>query len=312
MTVTSAESATSAAGVSPASNAQVGRTVVLRIRRLGRYLPSLGLHALAIGVGLLFLAPLIWTFLSSLKAADEIFLLPVRWLPREFKWSNYLAVWQQVPFARFTANTSMITVVAVLGEVLSSLVVAYGFARFSFPGREILFAFILATLVLPSEVTLIPRFIMFSKLNWLDTYLPLTVPYFLGGGVFYIFLLRQFLLSIPIEFDEAAEIDGAGSLRVLTSILLPQMKPALTTVAIFSFLGHWNEFMNPLIFLRSIEKYTLALGLRFFQQAAETGGEPREAYLMAASLMVTVPCILLFLATQRYFVRGVVMSGLKG
>jgi ABC-type glycerol-3-phosphate transport system permease component len=232
-------------------------------------------------------------------------------LPEVPQWSNYVAVWTQVPFARFLLNTVIITVVSLIGQVVTATLVAYGFARFKFPGRDALFMLVLATLILPEEVTLIPRFILFRILGWLDSFLPLTVPSYFGGGAFSIFLLRQFILTLPVELDEAAELDGAGTFRVLWNVLVPLMKPALATVAIFSFLGNWNSFIDPLIYLRSTEKYTLQLGLRFFQQAAETGGAPREPFMMAASLMVAAPCIALFFVAQRYFVRGIVMSGLK-
>lgn len=284
-----------------------------RGRRLtaGGALSSALRHAVSLAMAALFLAPFVWSVTSSLKAGDEIFVVPPRWLPHEPQWTNYLLVWQQVPFARFLANTIIVTGFAVVGEVVTSTVVAYGFARFSFPARNALFMVVVATLVLPTEVTLIPRFILFRDLGWLDTFLPLIVPAYFGSAAVFIFLLRQFFLTLPIDLDEAAELDGAGTLRVLWAVLIPLMKPALATVAVFSFLGHWNDFINPLIFLQSTEKFTLALGLSFFQRAAETGGAPREPFLMAASLMVTAPCIALFFAAQRYFVRGVVMSGLK-
>lgn len=200
----------------------------------------------------------------------------------------------------------------MFGQILSATLTAYGFAKFRFPGRDVLFAIAIATLVLPEEVTLIPRFILFRQLGWLDTYLPLTVPYYFGGSAFFIFLLRQFILSIPRELEEAAELDGANRLRVLWSIVLPNLRPALATATIFSFLFHWDDFIHPLIYLRSTEKYTLALGLRFFQQSADTNGLPKEPLLMAASLMVAAPPILLFFFAQRYFIRGITTSGLKG
>jgi ABC-type glycerol-3-phosphate transport system permease component len=268
-------------------------------------------HLLALVVGLGFGAPFVWSVLSSLKAPYEIFLFPPRWLPEKPLWTNYLEVWTMIPFARFYANTLIVTIVAILGEVMVSVVVAYGFARFRFPGREALFTLVIATLILPVEVTLIPRFLLFRAFKWLDTFLPLTFPSYFGAA-FFVFMLRQFFLTLPLELDEAAELDGAGALRLLSSVLLPLLAPALATVAVFSFLGHWNDFMSPLIYLRSTNKFTLALGLRFLQTAADMGGRPREPFLMAASLMATVPCVVLFVAAQRYFVRGVVMSGIKG
>ena len=276
-----------------------------------RLLRLLMRHVLALLLATVFFAPFLWTIFSSLKAGHEIYVFPPKWLPEIPQWGNYVAVWQQVPFARFLVNTVTITVISLIGQVVTATLVAYGFARFKFPGRDLFFMLVMATLILPDEVTLIPRFILFKILGWLDSFLPLTVPSYFGGGAYFIFLLRQFIMTLPVELDEAAELDGASSLRVLVNILVPLMKPALATVAIFSFLGNWNDFINPLIYLRSTEKYTLQLGLRFFQQAAETGGAPREPFMMAASLMVAAPCILLFFVAQRYFVRGIVMSGLK-
>ncbi|MEM7532632.1 MAG: carbohydrate ABC transporter permease [Chloroflexota bacterium] len=288
-----------------------------QVRTIGRYkLQHLTqrtlLYLLAALLTVAFFGPYLWSVFSSLKGPTEIYVFPPTILPQDPQWGNYLTVWEQVPFARFYYNTIIITIFSVIGSVLSSTLVAYGFARFEFPGRDILFMIVIATLILPEEVTLVPRFIMFRELKWLDTFLPLTVPNFFGTSAFFIFLLRQFMLTMPRELDEAGEIDGANSLQILLNILLPSLMPALATLAIFSFLFNWNDFIHPLIYLRSTENYTLSLGLRFFQQAAETGGEPQEPYLMAASLMVTLPPILLFIFAQRYFVRGIVLSGIKG
>jgi len=198
-----------------------------------------------------------------------------------------------------------------LGDVITGSLVAYGFARFRFPGRELLFMMVISVLILPEEVTIIPQFIIFRNIGWLDTLKPLILPAFLGGGAFNIFLLRQFFLTIPRDLDEAAMIDGAGTLRVLWQVLIPLAKPAIATVAIFSFLFHWNDFFRPLIYLNTVDNFTLALGLRFFRQTAETGGEPKEHLLMAASVMMTLPVLLLFFSLQRYFVEGITMSGIK-
>jgi ABC-type glycerol-3-phosphate transport system permease component len=220
--------------------------------------------------------------------------------------------WTKVPFLTFYLNSAIVTVLAVTGQLVSATLVAYGFARFRFPLRDALFMLVIATLIVPWEVTIVPSFILYRWLGWLDTLKPLIVPFWFGGSPLYIFLLRQFFMSIPREFDEAAEIDGASSLRILWQVLVPLSLPALTTVAIFSFLQHWNEFIQPLIFLNSPENFTVSLGLRYFQTAPTDPGEPKEHLLMAAAVIASIPCILLFFAAQRFFVRGIVMSGLKG
>lgn len=276
-----------------------------------RALATGGYYLLAAGLALLFMVPFYWTVATSFKSPQEIFVFPPTWMPEQLLWQNYVRVWARVPYGVFVVNSTIVTVLSVIGQTLSSAVVAYGFARYRFPGRDALFLLTLATLIMPREVTLIPTFLLFRYLGWIDTLLPLIVPSFLGGA-FYIFLLRQFFLGLPRELDEAARIDGAGALRTLWSIILPLSKPALATAAILSFLYHWNEFLEPLIFLNSTEKFTLPIGIRYFQLLGSQGGEPMVQLLMAASLMMTLPCVLLFFLGQQYFVRGVVMSGLKG
>lgn len=270
------------------------------------------LYVLAVALGALFIGPFLWAIFASLKSPAEFITFPPTFFPKEFQWDNYVEVWRQVPFARFWLNTIIVTVLAVIGQVVSATLVAYGFARFEFPGRDVLFLVVIATLILPEEVTLIPRFILFRELGWLDTFLPLIVPYYFGGSAFFIFLLRQFILTIPKDLEEAAELDGAGSLRILWTIMVPLIQPAIASAAIFSFLFHWDDFIQPLIYLRSTDNFTLSLGLRLFQQSAETGGVSRQPLLMAASLMVAAPPILVFFFAQKYFVRGITMSGLKG
>jgi multiple sugar transport system permease protein len=215
-------------------------------------------------------------------------------------------------FGGFYVNSLIVTILAVTGQVLSATLVAYGFARFQFPFRNTLFMLVIATLIIPWEVTIIPSFLLYKWLGWLDTLKPLIVPSWFGGSPLYIFLLRQFFMGIPRELDEAAEMDGANSFRVLWQILVPLCMPALTTVAIFSFLQHWNEFIQPLIFLNTEANYTVSLGLRLFQTSPADPGEPKEHLMMAAAVIATIPCILLFFAAQRFFVRGIVMSGIKG
>lgn len=252
--------------------------------------------------------PLLWLISSSLKDQARIFIYPPQWIPDPMRWDNYTRVFAQIPFLRFYWNTIVVTGLAVVGQLLSASLVAFGFARLRFPGRDLLFLILLSTIMIPYHVTLIPTFVLFRILGWLDTYAPLILPYWLGGGAFYIFLLRQFYMRLPIELDDAARIDGASTLGIYWRIILPQAMPALGVVAIFTFLNHWNDFFNPLIYLNTTEKYTLALGINLFRGYQTT----QWNLLMAASVMVTAPCILLYALAQRYFIQGIVFTGLKG
>jgi multiple sugar transport system permease protein len=217
------------------------------------------------------------------------------------------------PFARWMLNSLTIISLAVPGELLTALLCAYGFSRFSFRARELWFIIMLGTMMIPFQVLLIPQYLLFHQLGWVNTYVPMILPAWLGGGPFAIFLLRQFIMSIPRDLDEAALIDGAGTLSILFRVLLPLMMPAMTTLAILSFLAHWNSFLAPLVYLQEYELFTAAVGLRFFQTAMHGGyfPEPRDHLLMAASAMMAVPAILVFVVAQRHFVQGVVMTGLK-
>jgi multiple sugar transport system permease protein len=259
-----------------------------------------------------FLGPFIWTIISSLKAASEITTYPPIFVPAVLHFDNYARAWTKVPFLNFYINSLTVTILAVTGQVLSATLVAYGFARFQFPFRNALFLLVIATLIVPWEVTIIPSFLLYKWLGWLDTLKPLIVPWWFGGSPLYIFLLRQFFMSIPRDLDEAAEMDGANSFRVLWQILVPLVIPAVTTVAIFSFLQHWNEFIQPLIYLNTDTNYTVSLGLRLFQTSPADPGEPKDHLMMAAAVIASAPCIVLFFAAQRFFVRGIVMSGIKG
>jgi ABC-type glycerol-3-phosphate transport system permease component len=282
------------------------------LRLLGRGL----LYGAVIVLSAIFLLPFLWALATSLKAASEVFVFPPTLFPESLRFENYGRVFEKAPFALFYRNTAVVTLLATTGTILSTTVVAYGFARKRFPGRTVLFLVVLSTMMLPFEVTIIPQFLLFKQLGWLDTLLPLIVPEYFAVGAFYIFLMRQFLMTIPLDFDEAAMIDGAGTLRILFQILLPMTKPAIITVAILSFLNHWNDFFAPLIYLNSTENLTLSVGLRWFQTsggyAGSDAGEPSEHLLMAASLMAAFPCVVLFFVAQRHFVQGVVMTGVKG
>lgn len=270
------------------------------------------LYVVAILSALAFSLPFFWTITSSFKSAAEIVVFPPAIFPERLRWENYADVFNLAPFARFMWNTVYVTTFAMVGQILSSAVVAFGFARFRFPGRETLFLLVLGTMMLPWQVTIVPTFLLFKQFKMINTYWPLILPSFLGGGAFYIFLLRQFFLTIPRDLDEAAKLDGANSFRIFWSIILPLSGPALATVAIFSFLQHWNEFIGPLIFLNSPDKFTVSIGLRYFIASPFESDQPRDAILMAASLIVALPSLILFFMAQRYFVRGIVTTGLKG
>lgn len=280
--------------------------------RARRFVGRMLLYAIALAIAAFFMGPFLWTIASSLKTGVEIRSFPPSFWPATPHFENYIQVFRAVPFGLFLKNTIIVTVLAVFGQTASATLVAYGFARFRFPFRATLFSIVLATLLLPREVTWIPLFLLYKKLGWLDTLLPLIVPSFFGGGAFFIFLLRQFFLTLPRDLDEAAKMDGANSLQVLFRVLVPLSKPAISTAAIFSFLNHWNEFQEPLIFLNNSKNFTIALGLRYFQTLPNESQDPRDHLLMAASLIVLAPCLIIFFTAQRSFVKGIVMSGIKG
>jgi ABC-type glycerol-3-phosphate transport system permease component len=258
--------------------------------------------------GILFLLPFLWMVSTSLKEPGQVLTFPPVWIPHPVKWENYAVALRQMDFGRQLRNTLIIVYANLVGGVFSASLAAFGFARLKFTGRDALFFVMLCTMMLPSVATLIPMYVLYKNLGWIDTFLPLTLPSFFGGGAFNIFLLRQFFLTLPREMEEAARIDGASSFEVFWSIVLPLSKPALATVAIFSFMAHWNDFVGPLIYLRSPGNYTLALGLQTFQGLYSTDYQ----YLMAASIVVVSPVIVLFFLAQRFFVQGIVLTGIKG
>ena len=266
------------------------------------------LYALLILTTLTFLLPFLFMILTSFKYPSDVFSLPLRLLPKRITLDNFVKGWNTVDFTTFTKNTLFVTSLATLGATLSSILVAYGFARFHSRTSALLFAVLMATMMIPTQITLIPTYLIYTKLQWIDTYLPLIVPSWLGGGAFNIFLLRQFIMTLPKEMDQAATIDGANSFQILTRILAPAIKPAITTVFLMTITLHWNDFFAPLIYLNSNEKFTIAVGLRFFQSSYST-----EIQLMlAVSTITMIPILILFFCAQKYFVQGIVMSGLKG
>ena len=273
------------------------------------------LYLVAISLSLMFMFPFFWTVSTSLKTPVELIRVPPTLLPAVPRWENYTQIWglgSGINFGRFFYNSAIITGLSLVGQIISAFLVGYGFARFRFPGRNVLFAVCLSTLILPPHVTIIPLFVLFSWMRWIDTFLPLIVPSFFGGGAFTIFLIRQFILTLPIEIDEAALMDGASRLGILFRIILPNSGPVLATVAIFGFISHWNQFLEPLIFLNSARKYTVSLGLWFLRATEGQAGLPKDNLLMAGAVMATLPIIIIFFLAQKYFVRGIAMSGLKG
>ncbi|MBI4557025.1 MAG: carbohydrate ABC transporter permease [Candidatus Hydrogenedentes bacterium] len=276
-------------------------TVTRRVERALGYLTLLFL-------AFLFMVPFFITLSDSLKNFLEIWHLPRIWIPKHPRWSNFVDIFTVLPFHQFFINTFCITLLALFGQVTSACFVAYSFARMRWPLRDFAFIVLLSTLMLPGQVTMIPVFLMFNKLGWVNTWLPLIVPAYFGGGVFNIFLLREFFKTIPLALEDAAKMDGCSHLRILSTIMVPLSKPALTTICVLGFIAHWNEFMGPLIYLSDYSKYPISLGIRMFKDAETM--DPH--YVMAASLVALVPVLILFFSAQRYFVQGIVLSGIKG
>jgi len=282
----------------------VGWRTRRRVRRIAQ--AALGYLLLTV-VAAVFLVPFVRMATTSVMPVEQILEVPLTWVPRRYIWSNYPNSLIYFPFFLFLRNTMIICVFNVVATVLSCALVAYGFSRIRWPGRGALFGVLLATMMIPYHVTMIPTFLIYKWLHWLDTLKPLTIPA-LTGSAFYIFLLRQFFMTIPNDLSEMAEIDGAGDFRVFWNIILPLSKPALSAVAVFTFLGNWNDFLWPLLVLNSEDKYTLSLGLyRYIGRYTAQWG-----LLMAACTMVTAPVIVLFMLAQRYFVQGITLTGIKG
>lgn len=265
-------------------------------------------YLMLIVLGAIILVPVAWMLSTSLKSDGETFLFPPVWIPEKLHWENYFRSLTFLPFGRYLLNTSVITVSAVIGQLLTSPLVAFGFARLNCRRKDGLFMLVLATMMLPAQVTMVPVFVMFRIMGWVNTYLPLIVPNYFGSP-YLIFLLRQFMLTIPPELGDAAKIDGCGYFGIYSRIWLPLCKPALATVGIFTFMYHWNDFMTPLIYLSTNEKWTLTLGLSRF--AGIYGTTPWNL-LMACSLVTILPCIVLYFFAQGYFIQGIVITGVKG
>lgn len=257
------------------------------------------------------LVPFFWMLSTSLKSPAELFMHPPRWIPDPIQWHNYPDAWTALPFNRFLLNTVYMTVLAMFAEILTAAIVAYGFARFRFPGRNVLFLILLSTMMLPGILTLIPKFIMWRSVNRIDTFTPLTVGAWFVWGPAFVFLLRQFFLSIPRDIEEAAILDGASVPRVFWDIMLPLVRPALLAIAVLSFQGNWNNFEGALIYLNTMDKYPMVLGLQFFG-ASLSREAPQWNLMMAMAGMMAAPILVLFFVAQRYFIEGLTVGAVKG
>ena len=255
----------------------------------------------------IIIIPLLWTLCMAVKPDSEIY--SMNFFPSKIELGNFARAMTSIPFFLYLKNTLLILIPVLIGTLFSSAIVAYGFSRFNFKGKRVWFLILLATMMLPGQITMIPQFLIFRYMGWVDTTLPLIVPAFFGGGAFNIFLLRQFMSGIPKDFDEAARIDGAGPIRIFLKIVMPMCKPVLTAVAIFTFMGVWNDFNTPLIYLYDSRKFTLALGLSFFKGMYTS----QWNQLMAATVLVMLPILILFFIAQQYIIDGIsISSGTKG
>jgi len=277
------------------------------IRRQRRVARGVGL-ALLLGLSALFMIPLAITLSDSLKTFGEIYTVPRIWIPRPPRFLNFVHVFSMLPFHRFILNTVCITSLALFGQVSSACLVGYSFARIRWPFRDFLFVVLLSTIMLPGEITMIPVFILFNKIGWVDTWLPLIVPAYFGGGVFNIFLMRQFFKTIPVDLEDAARIDGCSTVRIFAQIMVPLAKPAVATICVLGFIGYWNDFQGPLIYLSDYTKYPISMGIYMFKSAEFMFAN----YVMAASLISVVPVLIIFFSAQQYFVKGIVLTGIKG
>jgi multiple sugar transport system permease protein len=278
-------------------------------------LARLVIHLILLAGSFVFLFPLFWMISTSLKPVEETMLSPPRWIPSALHFENYVKAVAYgskalgyIPFLEYGKNTLLLCVLVVSGTVISSALIAYGFARLQWPGRNTLFGITLATMMVPFPVLMVPMFVLFRHLGWVGTFRPLWVPAWFGTA-FDIFLLRQFFLTIPRELSDAAVVDGCSELQVFRHVILPLSRPALAVVALFSFLYTWNDFIGPLIYLSDQRMFTLSLGLQFYQSQA---GGTEWHLLMAAATIVVLPIIILFFFAQRTFIQGIALTGIKG
>jgi multiple sugar transport system permease protein len=283
--------------------------VFWRAYRLDRILHGIIVYGLLIGLSLVFLFPFLWMILSALKPQYQIYMWPPKWIPDPIQWSNFKDVFSNpyLPFDTFIQNTLILEVGMISGRLLSCTLIAYGFARLEAPGKSLMFGMLMATLMIPAAVTRIPTFMMFTKFHWINTFKPMIVPAWFGEA-YAIFLMRQFFRTIPVELEEAAVVDGASRLHIIFRIIVPLSVPVLTVIAILSFKDIWNDFFGPLLYLNDMHKYTVSVGLAYLNGQFDT----KMNLLMAASVTMMMPTLILFFIAQRAFVEGISMTGLKG
>jgi multiple sugar transport system permease protein len=278
-------------------------------KRIRKITETFSKHFALILVGLVFILPMYWMVTSALKPNAEMFVIPPKWIPSQLLWNRFPEAFAFIPFPLYTANTLYITFYNVVATLVSCTLVAYGFGVLQWKGRDFFFFLLLATMILPYQVTLIPQYIIFSKLGWINTFNPLNVPAWFGTP-YLIFLLRQFFMTIPVDLVDAAKIDGASHPRILWNIFVPLSLPALATMAIFTFMWNWNDFLGPLIYLSDPNKMTLTLGL--YNYIGPGWSRTDWGLLLAAATMITIPPVLLFFFAQRYFIEGISVTGVKG
>jgi len=263
-------------------------------------------YLMLVALSIFFVFPFFWMFSTSLKSYDDVFAFPPVWWPSETLWSNYVDLVVELPFIRYTLNTLFVTGMTLIGFMVSSSLVAFGFSYFRIPGKKTLFRILLITLMIPPQVTMIPQFVLFNRLGWIGTYLPLIVPTFFGGA-FAIFLLKQFFDTIPKEFSDAAKLDGANEWKIFINVYLPLSKPAIATCSLFIFIWTWTDFLNPLIYLTDDRMYTLSIGLQQLSSSRMTAWPQ----LMGGSIIMTIPIIILFFLAQKTFIQGIQVGGIK-
>lgn len=265
-------------------------------------------YAALIAISLVCIIPLYWMLRSSLMSNGEVFRYPPQFFPSTLMWGNYTEAFASFDFLMYFANTLKLLIPCVLGTVITSAMSGYALARIRFPGRNVWFALVIGSMILPGHVVLIPQYITYSTLGFVNSYMPFYIGAWLGGGAINVFLMRQFMMTLPKEYDEAAYIDGANRVQIFLRVIVPMIIPIIITVSIFSFMGYWNDFQGPLIYLQTEKRFTLALGLLMFRGSYAR----RWNYLMAAALTMVVPAIILFAIGQKYFIEGISLTGIKG